>query len=178
MLGTCFHPGSAKDLGAEAGLEQIISGMNWILEQAPQGDLLIEMTAGAGNVMGDTLEEVAQMRDGIEQRSRVGYVVDTQHTFASGYDWVNDLDNTVEKFDKVIGIENIRAIHLNDSLYELGAHKDRHAILGEGKLGIDAITGIVNHPKLKQIPFIMETPDLKDEAGVGKAMEGLRAIVE
>jgi deoxyribonuclease-4 len=178
IIGACFHPGSAKDMPVEDALKQVIEGMNWVLEQSTGGELLIEMTAGAGNVMGDTLEEVAAMREGIEQKSRVGYVIDTQHTFASGYDWIKDLDNTVDSIDKIIGIENVKAFHLNDSMYELGAHKDRHANLGEGKLGLDAITGIINHPKLKHIPFILETPNLKDELGIGKEMEVLRGIAK
>jgi deoxyribonuclease IV len=180
ILGVCFHPGSAKDLGKEAGLQKVIDGMNYVLEQTKDQNsmLLIEMTAGAGNVMGDTVEEVAQMRNGTIQKERVGYVVDTQHTFVSGYDWINELDKNVELFEKTLGLENIKAFHLNDSMFDLGTHKDRHANLGEGKIGKEAIQALINHPKLKNIPFIMETPDLKDEASIGKAMKGLLELAK
>jgi deoxyribonuclease-4 len=178
ILGVCFHPGSAKDLGKEEGIKRIINGMNWVLGETKEGMLLIEMTAGAGNVMGDTLEEVAAMRAGVEQKNRVGYVIDTQHTFASGYDWINDLDNIVSKIDSAIGLENVKAFHLNDSKYELGAHKDRHENLGDGKIGLEAITTLINHPKLKQIPFIMETPNLKSEDGIGAAVDFLKSIAK
>lgn len=180
ILGVCFHPGSAKDSTPEEGVEKVIEGMNYVLDQTKDQNsmLLIEMTAGAGNIMGDTVEEVAKMREGVSQKDRVGYVVDTQHTFASGYDWINELDKNIELFDNVIGLKNIKAFHLNDSMFDLGTHKDRHANIGEGKIGLEAIKKLINHPNLKDIPFIMETPNLKDEASIGLAMEGLRNIVQ
>jgi len=166
ILGTCFHPGSAKDLSAEESLERVIYGINWILDNAPRGTLLIESTAGAGDVMGDTFEELAKMRDNANQKTRVGFVIDTQHTYASGYDWVNDLDGVVEVMDKTIGIENVKAIHLNDSIPTLASHKDRHANIGDGNIGLDAIQKIVSHKKLTNIPFFLETPAIKDDEGI------------
>jgi len=166
ILGTCFHPGSAKDLGVEESLDRVIYGINWVLENSPKGMLLLESTAGAGNVMGDTFEELAKMRQGAEQKSRVGFVIDTQHTFASGYDWVNDLEGVVSAMDQIIGIENVKAIHLNDSMPALSSHKDRHANIGDGNIGMDSIMKIITHKKLTNIPFILETPALKDEDGI------------
>lgn len=163
ILGVTFHPGSAKDLSNEEGLERISYGLNWIIENSDGEEMiLLESSAGAGNIMGDTFEELAAMREGVKKKERVGYVLDTQHTFVSGYDWVNDLDGVVKKIDDILGIKNVKAIHLNDSATEIGSHKDRHANLGEGKMGERAIKEIVNHPKLKNIPLILETPALKE----------------
>lgn len=179
MIGVTFHPGSAKDLTPEEGIERISYGVNWILEHAP-GDvmLLLESSAGAGNVMGDTLEELAAMREGVDDKERVGYVLDTQHMFVSGYDWVNDLEGIVDSIDKTLGLDKVKCFHLNDSMHPAGAHKDRHADLGEGEIGMAAISQIVNHPKLKDIPFILETPGLKSESTMKDEIEKLREIAK
>lgn len=164
VLGVTFHPGSAKDLTPEEGVLRVSEGLNWVIENSKgEGMILLESSAGSGNVMGDTLEELAKMRDGVEKKERIGYVLDTQHMFVSGYDWINDLDGVVEKIEKVLGLENVKCFHLNDSMTDFGSHKDRHNNLGEGKIGEEAIKGIINHPKLKKIPFILETPNLKTE---------------
>ncbi|KKR06455.1 MAG: putative endonuclease 4 [candidate division WS6 bacterium GW2011_GWF2_39_15] len=178
VLGVTFHPGSAKDLTPEDGIKRIQYGLNWILEQVPgKGMLLLESSAGSGNIMGDTLEELASMRDGVEDKKRVGYVLDTQHMFASGYDWVKDLENIVKRIDEYLGLENVKCFHLNDSMVELNSHKDRHDNLGKGKIGKEAIKAIVNHPKLNDIPFILETPGLKADSTRGVEIENLRAII-
>lgn len=170
ILGTCFHPGSAKDLSESEGLKRVIEGINWVLENSKGGLLLLESTAGAGFVMGDTFEELTKMREGVEQKERVGYVIDTQHTYVSGYDWVNDLDGVVRQIENTIGLKNVKAIHLNDSIPPLGSHKDRHANIGDGMIGLEGIKKIVNHPKLSAIPFILETPAIKSADGVGKEL--------
>lgn len=178
ILGVCFHSGSAIDLSQTEGIERIIFGINWILEHAPKGKLLIETTAGAGNIMGDTLEELAEMRDGVKQKDRIGFVLDTQHMWAAGYNFKKDLDDIVKQVDETLGLKNVNAIHLNDSIPQCGSHKDRHANLGEGKIGIETLAKIVNHPKLCKIPFIMETPALKTSEGIGSEMKTLKKIAQ
>jgi len=179
VLGVTFHPGSAKDLSSEEGIKRISYGLNWILEQVPgDGMILLESSAGDGDIMGDKLEELAAMREGVEDKNRVGYVLDTQHMFVSGYDWRSDIVGVVEKIDEVLGLENVKCFHLNDSIPPFGSHKDRHANLGEGEIGISAIENIVNHPKLRNIPFILETPGLKSYDTAKKEVEKLREMVK
>ena len=178
ILGVTFHPGSAIDLTPEEGLKRISYGLNWIIETA-NGNIpvLLESSAGAGNIMGDTFEELAKMRDGVTKKERVGYVLDTQHTFVSGYDWVNNLSGVVGDIEKILGIQNLKCFHLNDSATEMGSHKDRHANLGEGSIGKKGIIKIVNNPKLKDIPFILETPALGDFEGMKKECDTLKSYV-
>lgn len=162
VLGVTFHPGAAKDLTPEEGIERISYGLNWIIDEVSGGGMiLLESSAGAGAVMGDTLEELAAMRDGVDKKERVGYVLDTQHMFVSGYDWVNELEAVIGKIESVLGLENVKCFHLNDSMKPFNSKKDRHANLGEGEIGMEIITSLVNHPKLKNIPFVLETPGLK-----------------
>lgn len=177
IIGTTFHPGSAKDLTPEEGVKRISEGLNWIIENSLGEEMiLLESSAGSGNVMGDTLEELAQMREGVGKNERVGYVLDTQHMFVSGYDWVNDLENVVSSIDTVLGLENVKCFHLNDSIPPFGSHKDRHANIGEGNIGREAIKNIINHPKLKDIPFILETPNLKSEDLIEKEFNALKSL--
>lgn len=179
ILGICFHPGSRKELTYEQSLERISYGMQWILEQVPgDGKLLIETTAGAGFTLGKTFEELKVMRDGVKDKERVGFVVDTEHTFASGYDWVNDLNSVIEGMGEKLGLENVKAFHLNDSAVALGSNKDRHANLGAGKLGRKTIVNIVHDKRLKNIPFILETPNLKGEKGTAEEVEVLKSIMK
>lgn len=178
VLGVTFHPGSAKDLTSEEGVERISYGLNWILEKLEGGMILLESSAGSGNIMGDTLEELAAMRDGVEDKARVGYVLDTQHMFVSGYDWRNDLEGIITKIESTIGLQNVKSFHLNDSMKEFDSHKDRHANLGEGEIGEDAIKALLNHPKLCDIPFILETPNLKSTETAKKEVEVLKSYVE
>lgn len=179
ILGVTFHPGSAKDLTPEEGVARISQGLNWILEQVPGKQmLLLESSAGAGNIMGDTLEELAAMREGVEDKSRVGYVLDTQHMFVSGYDWRENLDEIVGQIDSILGLEWVRSFHLNDSMMEFNSHRDRHDNLGQGKIGMEAMKALVNHPKLKNIPFILETPALKSDETTGPEIERLMEIAE
>lgn len=177
MLGVCFHPGSVKDLSEEESLERVIYGLNWVLKEVGgTSKLLLETTAGSGNVLGDTFEELAKMRNGVDEKERIGYVVDTQHTYASGYDWVNDLGGVLKDLDLNLGLKNIKAIHLNDSMVELGSHKDRHDNLGKGKLGEDTIRKILHSKELKDIPFILETPALKSESSMREEINTLKEL--
>ena len=160
-----FHPGSAKDLGPEAGVQKVIEGLNRIMDGYDGScQLLIEISAGAGAVMGDTFEELAAFIDGAERGKDIGICFDTQHAFASGYDLrtKKGVDDTFKLFDKTIGLKKLVASHCNDSKVEFNSHKDRHEHLGQGHMGEDAFKFIVQHPKLQHIDLILETPYEKE----------------
>jgi len=177
ILGVCFHPGAQKELSYEDSLERIVYGMNWVLEQVPGNQkLLIESTAGTGGTLGRSFTELGIMRKGVEEKGRVGFVIDTEHTYAAGYDWVNDMEGVLGDMDREIGIENVKAIHLNDSAVGCGTNKDRHANLGEGELGTKTLKRIVQDKRLKEIPFILETPGLKNEQSTLKEVGKLRLL--
>lgn len=163
VLGVTFHPGSAKDLTPEEGVERISQGLNWVLDQLEGGMILLESSAGSGNVLGDKLEELAAMREGVKDKERVDFVLDTQHMFVSGYDWRNDLEKIVINIEATIGFKNLKAMHLNDSMKPFDSHKDRHTNLGEGEIGEEAIKQLLNHPKFINLPFLLETPSLKGD---------------
>lgn len=156
-----FHPGSAKDVGRKKGIALVIAGLDEIMNgYRGTCQLLIEISAGAGEVMGDTFAEIAAFIKNAKRGQDIGVCFDTQHAFASGYDWrtKNGLDNMLNDFEKIIGLEKIKTIHCNDSKVKLGARKDRHEHLGKGKIGLEAFKNLVNHPKLKKIDLIIETP--------------------
>ena len=164
ILGVCFHPGSQKELNYEDSLERVSYGINWVLNEVGGTQwLLIETTAGTGTNMGRSFTELKNMRDGCKEKSRVGYVLDTQHTYAAGYDWVNDIDSVVEEIGETLTFPRVKSIHINDSMAELGTNKDRHANLGKGKLGAKTVYNILHRKEFKDIPFILETPALKSE---------------
>lgn len=164
-----FHPGSAKELGQQAGIDEVVKGINRILDgYTGSCQLLIEISAGAGAVMGDSFEEIAEFIDRAERGKDVGVCFDTQHAFASGYDLrtKKDVHKTFEDFDRIIGLNKLVASHCNDSKIEFDGHKDRHQHLGHGYIGADAFKYIVTHPKLQHIDLILETPfDGEEEAG-------------
>ena len=179
ILGVCFHPGSQKELEYDESIERIIYGMNWVLNEVTgKQKLLIETTAGTGKNLGRSFEELKKMRDGVDEKNRVGFVVDTQHTYAAGYDWVNDMDGVIKKMDEELGLKNIKAIHLNDSMMELASNKDRHADLGEGKLGSKTIQKLLHEKELKNIPFILETPALKSLSTAKEEVSNLKKLAE
>ena len=161
-----FHPGSHVGQGIAAGIEQTTALLNRILSDDTDTVVLIETMAGQGSEIGGTFEEVFAIIDGVLRSSRVGVCLDTCHVFAAGYDIVNDLDGVLTRFDKVIGLDRLRFIHLNDSKFGCGQHRDRHAAIGEGCIGLDGVSRIVNHPALNTLPFCLETPheDLKEYA--------------
>lgn len=179
ILGVCFHPGSQKELNYEDSLERISYGIDWVLDEVG-GDqwLLIESTAGTGSNMGRSFTELKSMRDGSKGKDRVGYVLDTQHTYAAGYDWVSDIDSVVEEIGETLGFDRVKAIHLNDSLMALGSNKDRHANLGEGKLGKDTVHNILHRKEFKNIPFILETPALKSSTTMREEIEKLKELAK
>ncbi|MBN1373930.1 deoxyribonuclease IV [Candidatus Dojkabacteria bacterium] len=173
VLGICFHPGSVQDLSEKASMGRVIYGLDWILDNAPKGKLLLEDSAGSGNILGDKFTEISEMRRKAAQPDRIGFVVDTQHSFASGYDWKNNLEGVIKDIDSTLGLSNVTCIHLNDSLTECGSNKDRHADLGEGLIGKEGIKAIINHPKLREIPMILESPALKTPEGSKSEMKKL-----
>ena len=179
ILGVCFHPGSQKELNYEDSLERISYGIDWVLDEVG-GDqlLLIETTAGTGGNLGKSFTEIREMRNGCKGKDRVGFVLDTQHTFAAGYDWVNDMDSVVEEIGETLSFERIKAVHLNDSMVVLGSNKDRHADLGEGRLGSDTISNILHRKEFKDIPFILETPSLKSSSTMSKEIERLKELAK
>lgn len=158
-----FHPGSHVGQGESIGIEKTAALLNRILDDSTDTTVLIETMAGQGSEIGGTFEAVRAIIDGVERNERVGVCLDTCHVFAAGYNIVNDLDGVLTRFDKSIGLNRLRFIHLNDSKFDLGQHKDRHAAIGEGYIGLEAIRRIVNHPALRQLPFCLETPHEKLE---------------
>jgi deoxyribonuclease-4 len=179
ILGICFHPGSQKELSYEDSIERISYGIDWVLDKVKgKQKLLIETTAGTGNNLGRSFSELKKMRDGVKDKKRVGFVVDTQHMYAAGYDIVNDLDGVIEDMDRELGIENIKAIHINDSKMKLGSNKDRHANLGEGEIGEKAMKEILHRKEFKNIPFILETPALKKGIDMEGEIQNLKKLAE
>ncbi len=173
-----FHPGSAKELGQQEGVEAVIKGLNRIMNGYEGScQLLIEISAGAGAVMGDQFEEIAKFIDRAERGKEIGVCFDTQHAFASGYDLRTQetVNTTFKAFDATIGLNKLMVSHCNDSMVELGAHKDRHQHLGYGYIGKDAFKFIVQHPKLQHIDLILETP-FDGEESEGSRTEDLQLL--
>ena len=179
ILGVCFHPGSQKELNYEDSLERISYGIDWVLDEVGGSQwLLIESTAGTGTNMGRSFTELKSMRDGCKGKDRVGYVLDTQHTYAAGYDWVNDMDSVIEEIGETLEYERVKAIHLNDSLMNLASNKDRHADLGKGKLGEETISKLLKRKEFKKTPFILETPALKSPKTMGEEISKLKELAK
>lgn len=171
-----FHPGSHTGIGAEAGIQNIIQGLNQAITKEQQIYILLETMSGKGTEIGVTFEELKAIRDGVIYSEKVGICLDTCHIFSAGYDIVNDLDGVLEEFDRVLGLENLRAIHLNDSMMPFGAHKDRHACIGEGLIGEETLMNVISHPKLQGIPIYLETP--LDDDGHKKEIERIKKLME
>ena len=159
--GNCynFHPGSHVGQGAEAGIAFIVEMLNLILKPEQRTTGLLETMSGKGSEVGREFEELREILDRVECRERMGVCLDTCHVWDGGYDIVNDLDGVIGTFDRIIGLEKLKAIHLNDSMNPLGAHKDRHAKIGEGYIGEEALKRVVTHPAFKDLPFYLETPN-------------------
>ena len=153
-----FHPGSHVGQGAEVGIEKIASVLNEVLDPGQTTTVLLETMAGKGTEIGRTFEELRAIIDRVELSDQLGVCLDTCHVWDAGYDIAHDLDGVLAEFDRVIGLDRLRAIHLNDSMNPLGAHKDRHAAIGEGHIGFDALRAVTRHPALAHLPFFLETP--------------------
>lgn len=167
-----FHPGSHVKQGVEIGIELISQQLNEVLRPEQSTIVLLETMAGKGSEMGRNFEELRQIIDRTELSDKLGVCLDTCHVWDGGYDIVGDLDGVIEEFDRVIGLDRLKAIHLNDSMNPLGAHKDRHAKIGEGHIGADALIRVINHPAFKGLPFILETPN--DIDGYAREIKFLR----
>lgn len=158
MEAIVFHPGSHTGIGTEKGIQNIIAG----LDQAITGEeaimVLLETMSGKGTEIGASFEELKAIRDGVKHPERIGICLDTCHIFAAGYDIVHDLDGVLSEFDRVLGLELLRAIHFNDSMMPFASRKDRHATIGDGEIGLEALLRIMRHPALKELPFYLETP--------------------
>lgn len=161
-----FHPGSHVGQGSERGIELIAELLNACLTPEQTTIVLLETMAGKGSEVGKTFEELQSIIEKVKFQDKVGVCLDTCHVWDGGYDIVDHLDDVLEEFDRVIGLERLKAIHSNDSQNPLGARKDRHAKLGEGKIGLPAFKRIASHPALSGLPFILETPN--DDAGWAK----------
>lgn len=168
-----FHPGSHVGQGAARGIELIAAALNAVLRAEQHTTVLLETMAGKGTEVGRSFEELAAILARVELGEKMGVCLDTCHVWDAGYDIAGDLDGVLAEFDAVIGLGRLRAIHLNDSLNERGARKDRHARIGEGYIGLAALTRVVNHPRLRGLPFILETPN--DHAGYAREIALLRA---
>lgn len=159
--GNCynFHPGSHVKQGVETGIAYIAEMLNEILKPEQKTTVLLETMAGKGSEIGREFEELREILDRVELKEHMGVCLDTCHVWDGGYDIVHDLDGVVAEFDRVIGLDRLKAIHLNDSLNPLGAHKDRHAVIGGGHIGQEALIRVINHPALRHLPFYLETPN-------------------
>lgn len=157
-----FHPGSHVKQGTEVGIRQIIDLLNEILTPQQTTTVLLETMAGKGTEVGRTFEELRAILDGVTLSDKMGICLDTCHIHDAGYNIIDDLDGVLDEFDRIIGLERLKAIHMNDSLNERASHKDRHAKIGEGKIGADALIRVINHPRLKGLPFFLETPNEPD----------------
>ena len=168
-----FHPGSHVGQGSEAGIEKTAALLNALLTPDTAATVLIETMAGQGSEIGGTFEEVGDILRRVELQEKMGVCLDTCHVFAAGYDIVHDLDGALEQFERYIGLDRLKALHVNDSLFPLESHKDRHAPIGKGCIGLDALLAMVNHPVLTQLPMILETPQ-EDLSGYAREIGLLR----
>lgn len=171
-----FHPGSHVQQGAEKGIELIAELLNEVLSPSQKTLVLLETMAGKGTEIGRSFEELAAIIDRVNCKEKLGVCLDTCHIWDAGYDIVDDLDGVLDEFDRVIGLSHLHAIHLNDSLNVRAARKDRHARIGEGELGLQALTRVIRHPKLRHLPFILETPN--DDAGYAREIAMLRECAD
>lgn len=154
-----FHPGSHVKQGADVGIELIADCLNTVLKREQTTTVLLETMAGKGSEVGRTFDELRSIIDRTELSEKLGVCLDTCHVWDGGYDIVNNLDGVLEQFDRVIGLDRLKAIHMNDSMNPLGAHKDRHAKIGQGHIGAEALIRVINHPQLRGLPVILETPN-------------------
>ncbi len=168
-----FHPGSHVGQGAEAGIRMIAEVLNEVLTPEQSTTVLLETMAGKGTEVGRSFEELRAILDLVELKEKVGVCFDTCHVWDGGYDIVNHLDEVLEEFDRIIGLDKLCAVHFNDSMNDCGSHKDRHARIGEGKIGVDAMRRIATHPLLADRPFILETPN--DDEGYAREIALIRS---
>lgn len=167
-----FHPGSHVGQGSETGIELIVNALNEAIDENNNTIVLLEGMSGKGTEIGRSMEELKAIIDGVNYNENLGICIDSCHLYSSGYDIVNDLDGVLEEIDKIIGLDRVKAVHLNDSKVDFNSNKDRHEVIGKGTIGLEAIINIINHPLLKNLPFNLETPNELD--GYKKEIEMLR----
>lgn len=169
-----FHPGSHVKQGAEKGIELTSELLNKVLFDGMSTTVLLETMAGKGSEIGRSFEELREIIDRVDMGDTLGVCLDTCHVFDGGYDIVNRLDEVLSEFDKIVGLDRLKALHLNDSMNTLGSHKDRHAVIGGGNIGTDALAAVMNHPAFAGKPVILETPN--DLDGYKKEIALLRSL--
>lgn len=169
-----FHPGSHVGQGVEKGVELISCSLNKLIDENQKTTILLETMAGKGTEIGRTFEELEMIIEKVELDEKIGVCLDTCHVYDAGYDIKNNLDQVIDEFDTIIGLDRLKAIHLNDSKYGLNSHKDRHEKIGLGELGLDAISNIINHKSFKNLPFYLETPN--DVEGYKEEIKLLRGL--
>ena len=169
-----FHPGSHVKQGTETGIRLIAETLNAILKPEQPTIVLLETMAGKGSEVGSRFEELREILDRVELSEKMGVCLDTCHVWDGGYDIAGDLDGVLTEFDRIVGLSRLKAVHLNDSMNPLGARKDRHARIGEGHIGLDALVRVVNHPALRELPFCLETPN--DLEGYKREIGLLRSL--
>lgn len=170
-----FHPGSHVGQGIGVGINYIVEALNEIINEKQSTTVLLETMAGKGSEVGSRFEELKEIIDRVELSEKLGVCLDTCHVNDAGYDVVNNLDGVLDEFDKIIGLDRLKAIHINDSMNPIASHKDRHQKIGEGYIGLEAFERIINHPKLRNLPFYLETPH-DDIYGYAKEIEVLRNL--
>ena len=162
-----FHPGSHVGQGSEKGIEFIVEALNESIDEDNKTTILLEGMSGKGTEIGRNMEELAKIIDGIKYNENIGICIDTCHLYSAGYDIKNDLNGVLDEIDRTVGLDRLKAIHLNDTKVEFASNKDRHEVIGQGLLELDTIVNVINHPKLKDLVFNLETPneveDHKDE---------------
>jgi len=171
-----FHPGNHIGMGIDYGIQRIADALNEIITGNENTMILLETMSGKGTEIGKSFEEIKSIIDRVKYNELIGVCIDTCHLYSAGYDIVNDLDSVIEEFDDIIGLNRLKAIHLNDSMAEFNSNKDRHATIGEGTIGISAIKNIINHPVLKKLPFYLETPN--DLIGHKREIELLKGLYD
>ncbi len=170
-----FHPGSHTGLGSEIGIQKIITGLNQAITPNQNILVLLETMSGKGTEIGWRFEELKAIHDGLNHPEHVGICLDTCHVFAAGYDIVNDLDGVLDEFDRIIGLSLLKCIHLNDSMMPYGSHKDRHATIGDGQIGLEPLLKVMRHPSLRDLPFYLETP--LDDAGHKEEIARIKSLL-
>ena len=171
-----FHPGSHVGQGTETGITKISEILNDVLTEEQSTTVLLETMSGKGSEVGATFQELRDIIDRVEKNNKLGVCLDTCHVWDGGYDIVHDLDGVLDEFDRILGLELLRTIHLNDSLMPFGSRKDRHAVIGEGEIGLEALLNVLRHPKLKDLPFYLETP--LDDAGHKEEIARLKEYLD
>ena len=171
-----FHPGSHVGQGTETGIHKIAEILNEVLTEEQTTTVLLETMSGKGSEVGATFEELREILDRVEKKDKLGICLDTCHVWDGGYDIAGNLDGVLNEFDQIIGLSRLKAVHLNDSMNGLGSHKDRHARIGEGRIGLEALVNVICHPALNGIPFILETPN--DDEGWKREITLLRERYE